>query len=314
MLRAFEAVAYHGSVTQAADELSVTHGAVSHQVKALEAHLAVKLLERQGRRVVLTEAGRAYAPELRAALDRMALATEQITRQHPHPTLTINVTSTFAARWLIPRLGSFCGEHPGIDVRVATAGDALDFNPHAFDATIRCLDPAALQKLRRRGDWEGAEAHAFLEETKFPVCSPDLLRGKPPRKPADLRTHTLLHSRSTPGAWSDWLATARTKDIDASAGLTFDNLHFSLQAASRGLGIAIGTLPMAQEELETGALVAPFPGIESDPKRYYLICAGEAANKPEMASFRGWLLAAAARRGTPPTDGPPKKKPRTSGA
>lgn len=293
MLRAFEAVAHHGSVTQAAEELSVTHGAVSHQVKALEAHLDVKLVERQGRRIVLTEAGRSYAPELRAALDRMAQATEQVARQQPRRALTINVTSTFAARWLIPRLGSFCGEHPGIDVRVATAGDVLEFNPQAFDATIRCLDPAALQKLRRRRDWEGADAHAFLEETKFPVCSPGLLRGKPPKKPLDLRAHTLLHSRSTPGAWRDWLAAARVKGIDPEAGLTFDNLHFSLQAASRGLGVAIGSWPTAQEELETGTLVAPFPGIESDPKRYYLISAGESAQRPEIVAFRGWLLAAA---------------------
>ncbi len=293
MLRAFEAVAHYGSVTRAAEELSVTHGAVSHQVKALETYLGVRLIERRGRRIALTEAGRQYAAPLRSALDGMAHATEQLTHQPRRASLTIDATATFSVRWLIPRLGSFCSAHPDIDVRVATANDVLDFNPSAFDASIRCLDTASLKKLQRRRDWEDVEAHPFLEETKFPVCSPDLLRARPLRRPADLRRHTLLHSRSTPGAWQEWLAAAHAKGVNPENGLTFDNLHFSLQAATRGLGVAIGTRPMVQEALDAGTLVLPFPGVESDPRRYYLVCAAASAGKPALAAFRAWLLAAA---------------------
>ncbi len=293
MLRAFEAVAHHGSVTLAAEELSVTHGAVSHQVKALEAQLGVRLIERQGRRIALTEPGRRYAAPLQAALDGMALATEQLIQPTRRASLTIEATATFAVRWLIPRLGSFCHAHPDIDVRVATAGDVREFDHRSFDASIRCLDDAALRTLQRRRDWQEMAVHPFLDETKFPVCSPALLRARPLRKPADLRRHTLLHARSTPGAWQDWLAAARVQDLDATQGLTFDNLHFTLQAATRGLGVAIGTRPVVQEALDAGTLVQPFPGIECDPRRYYLVCPAVTDGKPAIATFRQWLLAAA---------------------
>jgi LysR family transcriptional regulator, glycine cleavage system transcriptional activator len=292
-LRAFEAAARNGSITQAAAELSVTQSAVSHQVKALEAHLGVTLIQRCGREIALTAAGQAYYPELEAALDRIAQATDRLTYQQARSSLTVNVTSSFATRWLIPRLASFCNAYPEIDARLATTEKVLDFNPQMYDASIRCLDAPTLNALRKRRDWGDVATEPFLGETKFPVCSPQLLQGKPLKKPADLRHHTLLHTRSMPHGWSEWLSAAGVDRIDSEAGLTFDNLHFSLQAASRGLGVAIGSRPLTQEELDNGTLVAPFPGIETECKRYHVIYPAAATGKPEIVAFCNWLLAIA---------------------
>jgi LysR family glycine cleavage system transcriptional activator len=300
-LRAFEAAARHGSITRAAAELHVTQSAVSHQVKALETHLGMALIQRRGRDIVLTPAGAAYFPELEAALDRMAAATERIAFQPARASLTVNATSSFAARWLIPRLASFCAAQPGIDVRLATTAKMLDFSPHEFDVSIRCFDEATLQAMKKRRDWEGVASVGFLPETKFPVCSPQLLRLKdrPLKKPADLRHHTLLHARSAPEAWREWLVVARVPKLKRESELTFEHMHFALQAASRGMGLAMGSLPLVQEELDNGTLVIPFPGVESDPKFYHLLYASTPQAKPEVEAFSRWLLAAPAE--PPPT-------------
>jgi LysR family glycine cleavage system transcriptional activator len=292
-LRAFEAAARHGSITRAAEELNVTQSAISHQVKALETHLGVALLQRRGREIALTPAGQAYLPDLEAAFDRIAQATERLAYQQPRTSLTVNVTSSFATRWLIPRLSSFCRAYPDIDVRVATTERMLEFNPQMFDASIRCLDEATLRSLQKRRDWDGVSIVPFLDETQFVVCSPELLRDKPLKKPADLRHHTLLHTRSTPQAWRDWLAAAGVKRIDPDAGLTFDNFHFSLQAATRGLGVAIGSQPLTQEELDNGTLVMPFPDVQTQFKRYHAIFPATATRRPDIAAFCDWLLSVA---------------------
>lgn len=292
-LRAFEAAARNGSITLAAAELHVTQSAISHQVKALEAHLGVTLIQRRGREIALTTAGQAYYPELEAALDRIAQATDRIAYQQPRASLTVNVTSSFATRWLIPHLGSFCKEYPEIDVRLATTEKMLEFNPHMYDASIRCLDTPTLKALQKRRDWEDIKTEPFLDETKFPVCSPELLRDKPLKKLSDLRQHTLLHTRSMADGWREWLSAAGVTGVDPEAGLTFDNVHFSLQAASRGLGIAIGSRPLTQEEIDNGTLVVPFPGVETEPKLYHVIYPATATGKPEIVAFCNWLLAVA---------------------
>lgn len=291
-LRAFEAAARLGSITRAAAELNVTQSAVSHQVKALEAQLGVALIERRGREIALTAAGLAYHPELEAAFDRIAQATDRLNLAQQRTALVVNVTSSFATRWLIPRLWSFCKSHPDIDVRLATTEKMLEFNPHLFDASIRCFDSETLHALHKRRDWQEVVVEPFLQETKFPVCSPALLKDKPLRQLSDLRQHTLLHARSMPEGWREWLDVAGVKRIKAEAGLTFDNVHFSLQAASRGLGVAMGSRPLTQEELDNGTLVMPFPGIESDPRLYHVIYPASAQGRPEVAAFCRWLVEA----------------------
>lgn len=307
-LRAFEATARCGSVTLAAEELSVTHSAISHQVKALEACLGVALMRRRGRNVVLTAEGEAYYPELQAAFDRIAQATLRVGRASTRATLAVNVSSSFAVRWLIPRLGAFCAANPQVDVRLSTTEKMLEFNPRMFDISIRSLNEAELSALRKRRDWRGVEAQPFLEESNFPVCSPALLRDKPLAQPAELRRHTLLHSRSCERAWQEWLAVAGTK-VKPQASLTFDNLHFALQAAARGLGVALGSLPLVQEELANGTLVAPFPGIESEFEKYYAIYPAEQTVAPAVSDFCRWLMGSASASAAPMTAGTSRPRP-----
>ncbi len=293
-LRAFEAAARHGSITLAAEELHVTQSAVSHQVKALETHLGVALFRRQGREIALTEAGKRYFPEIDAAFDRMAQATEDLGRGLQRPILTVNVTASMATRWLIPRLSSFCETHPDVDVHLATVEKVLDFNPQLFDVSIRCLDAAELASLRRRRDWDGVACEPFLDEALFVVCSPKLLRATPLARPADLKHHTLLHSQSAPGAWAQWLSEAGLPRLKPRAELGFDKFHLALQAAARGLGVALGSLPLTAEELGNGSLLAPFPGILSQRKRYHCISPAKASDRPEVRAFRAWLAACGA--------------------
>jgi LysR family glycine cleavage system transcriptional activator len=303
-LRAFEAAARHESITLAAEELHVTQSAVSHQVKALETYLGVPLFKRQGREILLTDAGRRYFPEIDAAFDRLAQATEDLGRTRHRPTLTVNVTASVATRWLIPRLSSFCEAHPDVEVHLATVEKVLDFNPQLFDVSIRCLDAATLASVRRRRDWEGVASEPFLDEALFVVCSPRLLDTTPLSKPADLRHHTLLHSSSGPDAWKQWLAEAGLPLLKPRAELTFDKFHLSLQAAARGLGVAIGSLPLTAEELANGSLLAPFPGILSQRKQYHWLSPAKATDRPEVRDFCAWLAACGAAGNLPQTPPP----------
>lgn len=290
-LRVFEAVARHGSITAAAQDLHVTHGAVSRQVKALEGYLDEPLLRRSGRGIRLTPAGEVLQPELEAALGRIARAVERVAERSTHLTLNINVTPSFAARCLIPKLSSFCGKHPAIALRIRTSDSRLDFDPQERDISIRSLYPREVRILRRRRDWQSVGFHPFLEEANFPVCSPTLLRNRPLRRISDLRNETLLHARSVPLAWSEWLNTVGASRIEVRAGVTFDHFHFALLAAARGMGIAMGTAPLVKEALETGALVKPFPGVEGERLSYYAICARAHMQRPEVEVFLAWLEA-----------------------
>jgi LysR family glycine cleavage system transcriptional activator len=288
-LQVFEAVARHGSITAAAQDLHVTHGAVSRQVKALEADLDQRLLRRSGRGIRLTPAGELLRPELEAALGRIARAVECVAERTTRLTLNINVTPSFAARCLIPRLGSFCRKNPAIDLRIGTSDSRLDFDPQECDISIRSLYAREVRTLRRRCDWQNAGLHPFLEEANFPVCSPALLRKRPLHRISDLRNETLLYARSVPSAWSEWLNNVGASRIEAKAGVTFDNFHFALLAAARGIGIAMGTAPLVKEALETGALVKPFPGIEGERLSYYAICPRANMQRPEVEVFLTWL-------------------------
>src|SRR5262245_61187968 len=164
-LRAFEAAARHGSFTVAADELCVTQGAVSHQVKALEEELGLKLFIREHQRLVLTEAGRLYLETTRDALDRIAAGTERLLQRHSAGTLTVSTSPNFAAKWLVHRLGRFAETHAGIDLRVSASLQHVDFARDDVDFAIR----------HGIGQWPGLHVVRLCVEQLFPVCSPALM-------------------------------------------------------------------------------------------------------------------------------------------
>jgi LysR family glycine cleavage system transcriptional activator len=293
MLRAFEAAGRLLSVTQAARELSVTQSAVSHQIKALEEWLGVALVQREGRGLALTPPGAAYLPGLSSALDLMAQATAGIERPARRNTLAVNATSTFATQWLIPRLAAFCAQMPGLDVQLVTTVGHLDFEPADYDVSIRCFADGELALLQQRTPWRGISAGIFLPDVLTPVCSPALLAGgKAVHQPGDLARHTLLHSRSTPLVWQQWLQEAGMEGIEPAGDLVFDHAHLSVQAAIQGLGVALGNPRFLGEALASGLLAMPFPGLLSGDKKYYWMLSPRAAQDAASRAFCEWLNAA----------------------
>lgn len=290
MLRAFEAAGRLLSVTQAARELSVTQSAVSHQIKALEEWLGVALVQREGRGLALTPPGAAYLPGLSSALDLMAQSTAGIERPTRRNTLAVNATSTFATQWLIPRLAAFCAQMPGLDVQLVTTVGHLDFEPADYDVSIRCFADGELALLQQRTPWRGTSAGIFLPDVLTPVCSPALLAGgKAVHRPQDLARHTLLHSRSTPLVWQQWLQEAGVQGIEPAGGLVFDHAHLSVQAAIQGLGVALGNPRFLGEALASGLLAMPFPGLLSGDKKYYWMLSPRAAQDAASVAFCEWL-------------------------
>src|SRR5499427_7708643 len=182
-LKAFEAAARHESFTRAAEELCVTQGAVSHQVKALEVHLGIKLFTRERQRLIITEARRAYLAVLRDALDRIAVGTERLLQRQNSGVITVSTSPDFAAKWLVNRLGRFAELHPGIDLRVSATLHHVDFAREEVDLAVRHGD----------GNWPGLDVVRLGAERLFAVCSPKLLSGRRLAKPADILKFPLIH-------------------------------------------------------------------------------------------------------------------------
>ncbi|MBC6441068.1 MAG: transcriptional regulator GcvA [Rhodospirillales bacterium] len=283
-LRAFEAAARHLSFTRAAKELNVTQAAVSHQVKALEERLAVRLFERHGRGLWLTEEGEIYLPFLRQAFDLIADGTDLIVSHDAHGPLSVTMLPTFAVRWFIPRLRDFQIKHPDIEVRMVTTERNVDFNREDVDCGIRY----------GTGSWPGLDSDKLFEDRFIAVCSPELLTRDPPLKsPEDLRHHTLLHEANDED-WRYWLSALHVKGIDGSRGLFFDSSDLALEAAAAGLGIALGSRIIMQDDLDDGRLVMPFGDLTDENLSHWLVYPKGSARKPKVAAFRGWLLDEAA--------------------
>ena len=279
-LRAFEATARHGSLSRAAGELHVTHSAVSHQIKALEAELGVPLLRRAGRGVAVTAVGQQLEAALGDAFARMARAVRLARQGDRGAALNVSVEPSFAVRWLVLRLGRFHAAHPEIDLRLAATGTLADFVRDGVDVAIRY----------GRGEWPGLRVQHLLTISGFPVCSPGLLAaGRVLQEPADLARHTLLHEDD--GAyWRQWLAAAGVPEVDASRGLRFDDTHLALAAAEAGQGVALGDEALAAAALAEGRLVRLFRTEVATDKAYWLVHPPEAATQPKVAAFRDWLL------------------------
>ncbi|GGF16618.1 LysR family transcriptional regulator [Aliidongia dinghuensis] len=288
-LRAFEAAARHLSFLKAAEELHVTPGAISQQVKALEDHLAIKLFRRQPRGVLLTDAGQRYGKRMGELLDQIAAATSDLTRQSDGSVLTVTTMPSFAARWLIPRLGAFGRLHPEIAIRTLADDKLATFIDDGVDLAIRFGG----------GKYPGLVADFLFREEVFPVCSPRLLEGPTPlRTLDDLARHILLHDEPHPGLheleWGAWLATQGVRHIDAHQGPRFTYTHMSLTAAAMGQGVALGTSVLCADDLESGRLIRPFPHKVAADFAYYLVFPPVALDRPLVVAFRQWLLEASA--------------------
>jgi LysR family glycine cleavage system transcriptional activator len=286
-LRTFEAAARHLSFTRAADELHVTQAAVSHQIKALEADLGVRLFRRLNRSLLLTEDGQLLAPAVRRAFDELAAGVEQV-RGRGGGTLTISTTPSIAANWLAGRLGRFQALRPEFEIRLMATPRLVDFAREGVDCGIRY----------GFGAWPGLMVDRLFSAALTPVCSPRLLEGPEPlREFADLARHTLLHALDDMDDWRLWLRAAGVSGVDPQRGPKFESMPLALQAAISGTGVAISRGPLADEALAAGALVRPFDFELPSECAYYFVVPELRAEQPKVQAFRTWLLAevAAAR-------------------
>lgn len=281
-LRAFESAARHLSFRAAADELSVTQSAISHQVAELERRLGVKLFDRHSRRVALTPAGEQYHPYLREAFDRIAQGTALVrSLGSPSRDLDVQVYVTVAVRWLIPRLHSFTTAHPEVRVRFNTSHLDWEFDETAGDVAIVCTG---------RPERPGLHATHLFDAQLTPVCSPALVHGGiGMRQPADLVNHSLLQLYTAADEWPVWLRAAGVPADVGQSGPRFDSYLLALEAAIDGQGVAIVPRFLAAADLRGGRLVAPFTLQVPQPRRWYLVCRNDRRDDPRVRAFRDWL-------------------------
>lgn len=291
MLRSFEAVARHQSVTQAAKELNVTQSAVSHQVKALEDWIGQPLLRRQGRHIVLTEAATALYPALAQALDGMASACERLRMNPLRQGLKVNTYSTFATQWLIPRLTDFWALHPNIEVQVITSGKQRTLDPRAYDLSVRCFNEEEWRDAQRDPLWQGAVSKPFLPEHVTVVCAMQLLKEQRPEQIwADAPNWTMLESQSEPQLWVKWLDIAGVPtELRPRKRMSFQHIDQTVTAAQQGLGMALASPSFLTHPIFSAQLGFPFPEIVIEPQQNYWICSPLSVSSNHVQLFCKWL-------------------------
>ncbi|HEY3255774.1 MAG TPA: transcriptional regulator GcvA [Polyangiaceae bacterium] len=276
-LRAFEAAARVQSLTKAAESLHLTHGAISHQIKALEEDLGVRLVERAGRGIRLTDEGERFASRVRAALSELAEAVREISERSNPRQLRVSMVPSFAARWLLPRIGRFVAAHPDIDLDVRANPALVDFRRDDVDAAIRY----------GLGQWPGVIAEHLFDDIFFPVCSPRFAGGRLPRRPVDLSRYPLMRSEGE--LWKPWFEAAGLDWPEPSRGPMFSDSSHMLQAAAEGQGIALARSALIGSDLINGVLVRLFDVMLPSQMKFFLVYPPRLADSPKLASFRNWL-------------------------
>lgn len=301
-LRAFEASARLLSFKQAAAELHVTPGAVSHQIKLLEEYLGVALFRRLTRALQLTPEAKAMLPKVQEGLENLGHAVDRVRARQGVYALTVMAPPNFAARWLVPRLGRFTRSHPSLELHVASRPGMIDGrengkNPAVHDAP----EDSPIVMIRFGGGrYPGGHVDELFSAVYVPVCSPALVAGPHPLgKPEDLRFQTLLHDDTVVEEgvrpnWSDWLEAVGVEGVDASRGPHFSDASLALEAAIEGMGVTLAMKPLVRSEIEAGRLVMPFDITAPAAFSYYLVTPEAGAASPGVAAFREWLLAEAA--------------------
>ena len=284
-LRVFEVVARTLNLTAAARELHVTQSAVSRQIGTLESYLGVELFRRERHGVELTRVGQTYAEQVVPAFDAIAHATERLAKATGQGSLRVRTYTTFAAKWLIPRLPAFKKAHPGIDVRIVTAVPDVDFDRDGVDLAIQFGS----------GSWPRVQADLLFRDEIEPVCTPAYLKlhgGM--RQREKLLAEPLLVSQFRRGDWDDWLSAQSLADRAAGAErMFFSSSVLTWQAALDGLGMAIGQRALLTQELQSGQLVRPFARPLKRDSGHYLVRPAVQRPSRKVTVFRDWILQAA---------------------
>jgi|TARA_B110000211_G_scaffold14041_1_gene14698 LysR family transcriptional regulator, glycine cleavage system transcriptional activator len=279
-LRAFEASARQLSFTRAAEELFVTQAAISHQIKALEDNLGIKLFMRKNRALLLTEEGQSYYLDIKDIFNALHDATERLLARGEKGAITVSMQPSFAIQWLVPRLNTFNLLHPDIDVRIKAVDQPENSLTEDVDLAI----------YYGRGRWRGIHAEQLHTEYLIPVCSPLLLSGKKPlNEIADLAQHTLLHDTSRRD-WKRWFKHVDVRGGNVNHGPIFSHSAMVLQAAIHGQGVALAHSVLAKPDIDSGRLVCPFKEVLVSKNSYYIVCREQQLEIGKITAFREWVL------------------------
>ena len=284
-LRAFEASARQLSFTKAAEELFVTQAAVSHQIKALEEYLGIKLFMRKNRSLLLTEEGQSYYLDIKDLFNSLYEATERLLARGAKGTITVSAQPSFAIQWLVPKLSAFNDLHPDIDVRIKAVEQPVNSLKEDVDVAI----------YYGRGNWPTIHAEKLHTEYLIPVCSPLLLQegiasGKPPLLTLDdFQHHTLLHDTSRKD-WKRWFKQVGLDGVNVNHGPIFSHSSMVVQAALYGQGIALAYSALAQPDIDSGRLICPFDDVLVSKNSYFVVCRETQKDIGKIEAFRLWLL------------------------
>jgi len=282
-LKVFEVVARTSNLTSAAVELRVSQSAVSRQIGVLEEYLGVQLFTRERVGVKLTEVGKSYAQKIKPAFEQISEATDLITRKYSDNRIRLRTYTTLTARWLIPRLPHFKARHPEVEVLIVNSNAPLDFSAEQCDLAIVFGD----------GHWPGAEATLLLEDVIEPVCSPALLESGQGDASIEkvLRGKRLLVSKYRKSDWPTWLAhVGMDMAFEQAEKMVFSSSILTWQAATDGLGIAIGQTHILNADIRAGRLVCPFSRPLKTGKGHYLVTPAVQRYSGKIAAFKNWLI------------------------
>lgn len=282
-LRAFEAAARHENFSRAAEEIHLTNGAISHQVRSLEEELGVELFIRNGKRISITPDGERFAAIIRRCLTELADAATVLRNKHQQKRLSITSLPSFAARWLSPRLGSFIEHHPDLEVSLQSSSYIADFQREDVDIAIRF----------GKGVYPGLISELLMGDYYYPVISPRYQLEQIPQQPADLIGAHLLRCEDEP--WEPWFRAAGLDADEPSAGLVYQDSSMLARAAVDGQGIALGRHAIVESDIQAGLLRRLFDISIPCQVSYYLVYPASALHKPQVRAFREWLLAEVSR-------------------
>ncbi|MBL0375154.1 LysR family transcriptional regulator [Rhizobium sp. KVB221] len=279
-LTAFDAVARTGSFSAAAQELSLTQGAISRQIALLEEQLGAKLFDRNSRGVTLTDTGRVYAAGIAEVIHKIRTLSFEAMAAGRENALSLAIPPTFGTRWLMPRIPGFVKANPNIIINFATRIGRVDFEAEGLDAAIHIGRP----------DWPDADCKLMMHEMVAPVCSPDFLKTHPVARPERLLSLPLIEMASRPGAWEHWFASLSI-EARLSGGMRFEQFSNVAQACIAGLGVALMPLFLITSELQIGRLVLAYDHPVQSLSAYYLVRPQRKVSYPPVVAFSEWLMA-----------------------
>lgn len=275
----FHAAARAGSISRAAEDLGVTPSAVSQQIQLLETHLGVALLTKAGRGVALTEAGERYFSMISEQIEGIEEATGTIRGFRSVTTLTVRATPTLSNKWLLPRLGALLDQHPDLEVRLDGTNEPTDFNQELVDIELR----------HGNGRWPGLFVEGIAEEQFIPVCAPNYAAPGSLRV-GELPNHRLIHSVKSQAQWATWFQLAEVAPGERWRRVLFDRSHMAIDAATRGMGIALESTLMMDDELKSGRLICPVAAApELRIVTQWIVCPRDHLRQKKVRLFLDWL-------------------------